>query len=69
VIGKVVFDGDDYGYVRVIVGGQGETWSVTRHDIRRMRERAAKREAPDALAARPSWRLRLAVWLYNWTRP
>lgn len=68
MMGRVEYDAEGYAYVRVVVNGEGQTWCLTAHDEDRVRERAAKRKAPRALEAPPSWRLRLAVWLYNWTR-
>jgi hypothetical protein len=68
VIGRIVYDADGYAHVRVIRNGVGVTWCLTVHDVQRVEERATKREAPATLTARPSWRLRLAVWLYGLTR-
>jgi len=68
MIGNIVYDADGYAHVRVVRDGIGVTWCLSAHDVARVEERGRKREAPAALTAPPSWRLRLAVWLYNWTR-
>lgn len=68
MIGRVEYDADGYAFVRVVRNGVGETWCLTLHDLNRARERGARRPAPVALTAPPSWRLRVAVWLYNLTR-
>jgi hypothetical protein len=69
MIGRVEYDADGYAFVRVVRNGVMEQWCLTDHDYDRVRERGARRPAPIALTDPPSWRLRLAVWLLNWTRP
>ena len=68
MIGRVEYDADGYAYVRVVRNGVGVTWCLTAHDVERVEDRGAKRRPPQSLTAPPSWRLRLAVWLYGWTR-